>query len=418
MSSFFDTFGSTNNAALNPQLLDEDLREERDRTSYFSQLAEEIATGDKVPDAVIAMKREFVEAGRDSMIMPLLRPLTNERTQGDLQMLGNEETQQVDNTQVPINVTKHAVRSPGRASRQRSKRLDIFGRAQPQLGRWYGQEIDFESFAALTKGASGNVTDAKSIGGLGFTPTFRSHVNLFVNGIDSATIAPKGLAAFDSTLAGYDSIVNQAICAMEANSTLAATKFQIQVLDRLIPHIQDFKIEPLTLGGEPMYVALLHTNAWQQTAETNASAAWNALLRDIGTRGETNAILKGAKGIYKNFIIHTSFHVPGAASGAANSPSFGSATPHSSLDANTPKVNFILGRQALNWGIGEDLSFNDEMTDYGNFQGVQAHQIWGAARPDWKDDRATGLALTGRQGRNISSFAFLTNSSIDAVTSA
>jgi len=81
-------------------------------------------------------------------------------------------------------------------------------------------------------------------------------------------------------------------------------------------------------------------------------------------------------------------------------------------------VNFILGRQALNMAIGEDLSFNDEMTDYGNFQGVQAHQIWGVTRPDWVDDRATALADTGRQGRNISSLAFMTNSGFEAITAS
>ena len=416
--AFIDTFGSTNNAAVNPQILDEGLKMEMERNSYFFDMTEEVLEGDVVPEGIVVLKREFIAEGRDSMVMPILRTLKSEGLHGDLQQLGEEETQIVDNTQVPINVTKHAVRSPGRASRQRSKRLQIFQKARPQLGAWYGQEIDFEHFRALTEGASNNVTDAKSIGGIGFTPAFRSHVNMFATGIDCATVAPDGVVTFDSTLATYDSVVNDAVCAMEASSATAGTFFQLQVLDRLIPRLHDLKIEPVMIGGQQMYVALIHVNAWQQASETASAASWNALLRDIGTRGETNAILKDAKGVYKNFIIHTSFHVPGAISGASNSPTYGSATPHSSLDTATTKVNFILGRQSLNYAIGEDLQFNEELTDYGNFQGVQSHQIFGVTRPDFVDDRDPAIADTGRNGRNISSLAFLTNSGFGAVTAA
>jgi len=415
MSSFVDTEGSAFNAALNPQLLDESLKMERNKNTYFFKMTTELAPGDDVPENVIMKKTEFVSEGRDSMIMPLMRRLKNEATIGDKQMLGSEETQKTETTEVRINVTKHAVRSPGRASRQRSKKLKLFQQARPQLGQWYGLETDFEVYGALYEGVSRNVSAAKVDGGLGFTQDYTSHPNFYVLGIDNAN-APQGEVLFDDTPATYETNVGTAVNDMIVAGAGAANAFSLQALDRLIPFIENNEIEPINVGNDRMYVALLHTNTWQQAAE--ADAQWWKLLETIGVRGDENPIFTGAKGIYKGqFIIHVSPHVHGVTR-PSTTPVYGTTTRHSVFDTKDIKANLILGRGAVNMAMGEELQFNEETIDYGNFQGVQAHEIWGTARADWKSHEPVGLAPTGRQGKNISSLVFCTHSGLANFTSS
>jgi len=410
---FLDTSGSAFNAVLNPQLLDEELKMERNKHTYFGRMTTEILVGDSVPDNVIMMKREFVQQGRDSIVMGLMRRLRGAAIFGDKQQLGKEETQVTLDTEVRINVTKHAVRSAGRASRQRGKRLQMFQKARPQLGQWFGLETDFETFAAIYEGVSRNVSTAKVDGGIGFSSTFTSHPNFVVVGIDNAN-APLGLVLFNDTPATYEVNVGTAITDLIAAGLGSTTAFDLQVLDRLIPVIEDLEIEPINVGNDNFYAVVLHTNSWQQAAE--AENQWWKLLENIGNRGMENPIFEGSKGIYKGmFIIHTSPHVFGAVT-TATLPVYGVTTPHSALDQNPVKCNLILGNGAVNHAVGEDLQFNEETIDYGNFQGVQSHEIWGMARADWTSDLQAGLAPTGRPGKNISSLVFSTFSPTLAIS--
>lgn len=413
-------FPTSGNNALNTAIQSEMLKVEAELSTYFTSMTANMSKfteGDSVPAGVVMrVDNEFANGG-DEVRIPYVLKLLEEPTYGDGQGEGNEEDQRLRYFPVKLNQIKHQVKSSGRTARRRIKNLNPFKAARPQLAQWFATEIDFEHMRALARGWSNNLLAATASGGLAVNSSTQvSHPNMFVAGLPSSSsycdTTYEGMVAWSGTAATYESYVAAAVNELPTDTS---GWMSLQLMDSLIPFLPVLELEPIKgmkVNGNDMYVFLMHPNAWEQLRMVNSDLYKLLQYVDMG-KGDQNRILSGKRLVYRNFILEVNQNVPGCTS-TGSAITYGLASSRT-RDTYAAKLSFILGQGALAYANGEGLRYETRDIDYKSFEGVQAHQICGVQRVDWKRDDNT--SNSSRVGVNVSSAAIVTYSPTLAVTS-
>lgn len=292
-------------------------------------------------DSLIQIKGELSKSKGDQITFGLRMQLSGAGVQGDGTLEGNEEALTTYSDALVISQLRHAVRSAGKMSEQRVP-FSVREEARSGLEDWWAGRIDtwfFNQICGYTP-----QTDTKYTGNMAVTaPNTANRVFATGSADESQTTTSHVM-----TLAMIDKCVEKA--------------------KTLTPMIR-----PLMVNGEEKYVLFLHPyQVYDIRAATAAAGSWVDIQKAAmaGMKSSNSPIYTGALGEHNGVILHESTRVTnGVHSGTG------------AAEANVRRAVFC-GAQAAVVGYGKDseggeMSWVEELFDYGNQLGVSAGLIGG-----------------------------------------
>src|SRR6478736_4284507 len=302
------------------------------KATYFSKFMGEEDTN------VLQVKTEMSKGPGDRVTIGLRMQLSAPGVLGDGTLEGNEEALVTYSDNIIIDQLRNAVRSQGQMSDQRIP-FSVRDESYSGLRDWFAGRLDQAWFNQLC----GNTaqTDVRYTGNQAATAPSSGHILIQGQTTENA------LTSADTFVLG---LIDKAVA-------LATTATPM--------------IRPLLVNGQPMYVAFLHPYQVYSLRTNTASGQWLDIQKAAMTGGdvEDNPIFTGALGVYNNVILHSDYRIPNAL-----------------VTAGTPKANtaraVFAGAQASIMAFGQknsdqEMSWVEELFDYGNQLGVSAGMIYG-----------------------------------------
>lgn len=282
---------------------------------------------------------ETQKGAGDRIRAGLRMQLEGDGVQGDGTLEGNEEALVTYTDDLLIDQLRHAVRSSGKMSEQRIA-FSVREEAHDGLRDWWADRIDTSFFNHLA-GNTGQA-DTRYTG-------------------NNATIAPS------ATRIIYG--VTETTEASLSGSASGSNDFQLTLIDKALTQAETASplIRPVRTKSGPKYVMFLHPYQVfsMRTDATANRVTWYDTQRARVQGGEmSNGIYNGALGEYNGVVIHKSTRIPLAPS------------------TTTVRRAVFCGAQAVCMGVGRNnskynMSWVEELFDYGNQLGVAAGMIFG-----------------------------------------
>lgn len=295
--------------------------------------------GDSSDDLVQVFDETKKSAG-DRITVILRMQLTGDGVLGDGTLEGNEEALTTYTDNLFIDQLRHAVRSAGKASDQRTS-FSVREEAMMGLKDWWAGRLDTAFFNQIC----GNTaqTDTRYTG-------------------NNATIAPDSAHVYRPNSRAND------------QSLTTGDEMTLPLIDVLVgmAKLMTPVIRPLKVNGEDKYVMFLHTNQVTQLRTNTSTGQWldiqKAAITGDGSKG--NPIMTGALGEYNGVVLHESTRV-----------TLGVNSSTGVAVSNTRRA-VLCGAQAATVAFGQGQSFeefdwNEELFDYGNQLGVESGCIFG-----------------------------------------
>jgi N4-gp56 family major capsid protein len=293
----------------------------------------------KGSSSIVQIKDETSKGPGDQITVGLRMQLSGAGVQGDGTLEGNEEALTTYSDAVVINQLRHAVRSAGKMSEQRVP-FSVREEARMGLQDWWADRIDTWFFNQL--GGNTAQTDTRYTGNQAALAPDASH-KVYLNG-----------SADES-----------------ATSTFV---FDITVIDKCVEKAKTLSpmIRPVKVNGEDKYVMFLHPYQVYNLRTNTTTGQWLDITKAAlsGAKETGNLIYNGALGEYNGVILHEATRVPlgvNSSTGAAIS---------------TVRRAVFCGAQAAVMAYGKDdaggeMSWTEELFDYGNQLGVSGGMIAG-----------------------------------------
>lgn len=275
------------------------------------------------PESIIQIKEELTRQAGDTIIIPLLMPLTGAGITGDNELEGQEEQMIYRDFSIQIDQIRNAVRIKGRMEEQRTQ-VDMRKDARTGLANWLAQYIDDAMFKAL-------ITD----------PT-------------ADRIVYGGTATSEDGIGASDKF----------DTTLIGKAKRIARADR------NTMVKPVRIDGKETYVMII--DQWQ-ARDLIADEKWIAAQQHANVRGEKNPIFSGALGVYDGVVIHESNTLGLMRTETGNG---GTKVGHA----------LFLGAQAAVFAIGDNPRWWEKEFDYGNRVGYSFGRQFGIKKTQFKYD--------------------------------
>ncbi|MBQ7629156.1 MAG: N4-gp56 family major capsid protein [Selenomonadaceae bacterium] len=206
------------------------------------------------PDSIIQIKEELSRQAGDTIVIPLLMPLTGAGITGDNELEGNEEQLIYRDFTVQIDQIRNGVRLKGRMA-EKQVQVDMRRDAREGLANWLATYIDKKIFEELS-------TDP--------TP------DRIVYGGSATSEGAIGAAdVFDTTLIGKAKRI-----ALADENTM---------------------VKPIRINGNDTYIMVI--DQWQ-ARDLTSDEKWIAAQQHANIRGEKNPIFSGALGVYDGVVLH------------------------------------------------------------------------------------------------------------------
>jgi N4-gp56 family major capsid protein len=307
----------------------------------------------KSDTSLVQWKTETQKDAGDRITVGLRMLLTGNGIQGDSTLEGNEEALATRSDNLLINQLRHAVRSQGKMSEQR---VPFSVREEMRMGLqdWWTERLETSLANQLTGYA--DQSDSRFTGNN--TAVEPSTGRIVVGG-------------------GHDT---------EASLSLTTTHaIALSDLDRAVAKakVVSPRIRPLRIDGKSMYVAFLHPYQIYRMRR-DASTAGNFF--DVqkaamqGSQISDNPIVTGGNFIYNNVIVHEWSYLPIVKSTVTSASSY--------------RRGVFCGAQAAIFGVGQggsatEMSWEEDLFDYGNQLGVSAGMIYGVKKTIFTDNGAS-----------------------------
>jgi hypothetical protein len=398
------TWGRTEEAHIG--LLNTKLRQEMynktfwSRFAGFSEISGEGANRSVIPSGQpIEIYKDFVPEGMDNMLVPMLRNLTGAGIYGDKQLEGNEETQDLYYHKVYINQVRNGIRSGGRVSDLRVKKLQLEREKEPQLSNWLAEWNEWALAYAIYHGFSPHIMATTVNGGFYIGSGQKvPHPNFFC--------ANSGQVTFSATDATYEGSIATAL----TNLTNTATDhFSVGLVEAMRVEVQKLKMKPMVLeNGFEFFPWLIHPNQGRQLrTDTDWKGAHQNAYTTSGIDPKKNPIFSGAIGHLGGFVFFERLlGVFGAyPSGAGGTVLFGATNPLSALDTYDVKCSVIMGRGMIARGVAQDPTFLREMRDFENIKAIGGGMIVGDARTDFVDSTSSKTAVINQTSCVVASYS-------------
>lgn len=292
-------------------------------------------------DSILQLKGETGKGAGDQVTFGLRMQLSGSGVQGDSTLEGNEEALTTYSDAIVINQLRHAVRSAGKMSEQRVP-FSVREEARMGLQDWWADRIDTWAFNQLCGYTV--QTDTKYTGNNSVTAPDSGH-RVFTTGSADETVQADNTKVF----------------------TLSVIDKCVELAETLSPAIR-----PVMVGGEKKYVMFLHPYQVYDLRTSSSTGQWLDIQKAAmaGSKASNSPIFTGALGEYNGVVLHSSTRVTNGV--------------HSSTGAAQTSVRraVFCGAQAGVVAYGKDsaggeMSWVEEMFDYGNQLGVSAGMIGG-----------------------------------------
>ena len=386
------TLNTTNESLINLPIMNAKLAKQAWWNTFWSKLAgfQEITRTNNIrqtmpaDNVVVQGIRDFVEQGRDNMLMYMLLPLSGEGVYGDAWLKGTGEQLNLKYTQVFINQwRKAAAKMSGRMNNQRVKLLNLMEEVQPSLTTWWTKAFNAAFFQAIYEGVSPNLSAGTLNNGLGLVR--RTHPNQYYHSADG-TLTTLGTEKKTKVATNFNAGLGTSKSVYKASAKMLS---ELRIILSTV-----LLIEPIVHKGGEFWLFLVHPDVMKQlkadTAIINAQgsafmgqlASHPALQgRDflyydgicvleerLGVRTKTLANITTLDDYFNNLATNTYFLPPTrATSGVAF-------------------ANIVLGRDALAYGVASDLEYTTEVDDHGNVIEIGSQCIMGVNRLEHYDD--------------------------------
>lgn len=291
---------------------------------------------------IVQMLTDTKKSAGDRITVTLRMQLTGDGVLGDATLEGNEEPLTTYTDNLVIDQLRHGVRSGGKMTEQRIP-WSIREEAMTGLADWWAGRFDTALFNQLCGYTV--QTDLRYTGNNATIAPDSGH----------RIIGPTNNRANDQSLVGGDEFTLTYI-----DTAVAVAKLATPV------------IRPVTVNGDKMYVAVLHTNQVTQLRTNTSTGQWLDIQKaaTTGDGSASNPIFTGALGVYNGVVLHEDTRI---------TPGVNSAT--GATVANTRRA-VLLGAQSVELAFGQGQSpdamdWNEELFDYGNQLGVEAGCIFG-----------------------------------------
>lgn len=295
-------------------------------------------------DSLIQVKSELNKSAGDKITYGLRMQLSGTGISGDSTLEGNEEALTTYSDSVLVDQLRHAVRSAGKMSEQRVP-FSVREEARQGLQDWWSDRID----TAIMNHLAGNTaqSDTRYTGNNATAAADSSH-----------RVWPSHQATGNESISTTDTLALTMIDAAVERAKLASPL-----------------IRPVKVGGNEYYVCFIHPiNTYQLRTNTN-TGQWLDIQKAALSSGQNfndNPIFTGALGVYNNVILHESTRVPLL----SNSSNVAVANSRQVILCGAQALTFAYG---MGYGAGE-MSWVEEVFDYGNQLGVSAGMIWGVKK--------------------------------------
>jgi N4-gp56 family major capsid protein len=289
--------------------------------------------------SLIQIKDETSKSAGDKITFGLRMQLTGDGVQGDGTLEGNEEALTTYADSVYIDQLRHAVRSAGKMSEQRVP-FSVREEAKDGLRDWWSDRLD-TSFANQI---AGNTT-------AGLSTKFTGN---------QAAIAP------NSTHKLY-------VSGSSDEGLTSSHVFNLNMIDKCVEKAKTLSvpIRPIKVGGKDKFVMFLHPYQVYDMRTTTSDGQWLDIQKAAMQGGDVskNPIYDGSLGEYNGVVLHEWTRLPQGVNSST-----------AAAVANTRRAVFC-GAQAAAMAYGKDdsgeMSWVEELFDYGNQLGVSAGMIFG-----------------------------------------
>ena len=321
------------NDALAVKLWSKKLFQEALKQTYISRFM------GKGSSSIIQIKDETSKGAGDQITVGLRMQLSGNGVQGDGTLEGNEEALTTYSDAIVINQLRHAVRSAGKMSEQRVP-FSVREEARMGLQDWWADRLDTWFFNQI--GGNTAVSDTRYTGNQAALAPDASH-KVYLNG-----------SADESATSAY--------------------VFDITVIDKCVEKAKTLSpmIRPVKVGGEDKYVMFLHPYQVFNLRTNTTSGQWLDITKAAlsGAKESGNAIYNGALGEYNGVVLHEATRVP---LGVNSSTGAAISTVRRAVFCGAQSAVMAYGKDTQ----GGEMSWVEEMFDYGNQLGVSAGMIAG-----------------------------------------
>jgi len=322
----------------------------------------------------IEILRDFVQDGRDNMLIPFLRYLTGEPVHGDTVLKGTGEEMVLWWLMVYLNQTRKAVmKRSGQMSEQRAKLYKLYEDAKPLLADWFAKYENFNVAKALYEGVSWEISRGTNYDGLGVVK--RLHPNWYY--CSSATaITAVGTEYYTKSSAAMDTAVSACHGGTYELTYAILKALRVKAMKLKIPQI-------VTKNGYKFWAMLCHP---ETVSKLKADSSYTAAVR-AAYNGKLydEPELNGVVGVCEGFAIFEDIILVRGWDADASPYSMFGSTFAEAIEPSTITDNhnsIIFGNSAVGKAIGEDLHFTEEIDDHENTIELGGAMISGYNRAD------------------------------------
>lgn len=295
----------------------------------------------------------------DRCVMQLVADLANDGVAGDNELEGNEESLINDSQEIVIDLFRHAVKSKGKMSEQRTV-IRFRAQARDKLSFWLGDKLDELAFLTISGRAYTLLTT-------GATRTAGSQLPqlAFASGVTAPStnrIMFAGTNTSEGTVAAGDTMNWNLIVKARAAA-------------------QRKKLKPIRQGGKEYYAVVMST---EQARDLKQDTTYQTNVGRAETRSKDNPLFKGTFAVIDGVMLYEhnkTFNTLGLADGSK----WGSGGHVDGAQAS------LIGAQALGFArIGEPVFEESTLTDYGNREGIGYGRMIGFLKPVFRTPPSEG----------------------------
>jgi N4-gp56 family major capsid protein len=288
----------------------------------------------------------------DKCVLPIVLDLQNDGIAGDNELENQEEALVADDIEIAVDQFRHAVKSKGRMSEQRTV-IQFRAQAKDALSFWLSDKRDEMMF--LT--ASGVAYTSKLNGATRGTSQLPSLA--FASSVSAPSTNRKVFPGSITTTGSLTSSDKMSWNLLLKTKAKAITK----------------RIKPIRIKGKNTWVVLLHP--WQ-ARDLKLDNDYKAIVSQGGNKGDMNPLFTGAIAYVDGLILYEHNKVYNT-SGLGASSKWGSGGTVEGAQA------LLLGAQALGYAEIKDPEWNEsDNQDYGNKQGLAYSQMIGIVKTKFK----------------------------------
>lgn len=360
----------------------------------------------------ISVVRDFVEEGRDNMLLPFLNRLTGSAVFGDTQVKGTGEEQSLRYTRTYINQwRKAALQMSGRMSNQRVKMYNLPEKVKRQLMTWVAEYINSLITQSFYKGVSENLYSGTVEDGLGLD--VRYHPNTYVHKTSDGTITAAGTEFYTKTAAEYLAE------AYTATSLVASAKMLAEF--STICRLNRFN-QVTNEGGQDFWLLKVHPRVMKalmadSTINTTANAAYAQTLMKHPMIGNQQILYYMGFAITEDLLACRSMDANGKLASTTTDGIGRTVNPWimpQAGNANGTYPCLLVGDGAMAMGMGgdQDLYITYEVDDHENVKEIAVGQISGVNRVEqFSSADEASVYVTGNASETVAPAKYAENTS-------